>query len=166
MYVSVCVCVCVCVCVLDPFHLQRVNKLYRKYKPVKITQKEHMLIWNSETTQKPKHLSSPNRSSYFSSYKAWKNNYGIQLFKFFHTENTSNFKTQTAKNGGFFEELLSENDFEAVLVNFCCYEYGANASEAVQKISTRILLRVSHSGGKHHYNFFRPPPPPPHTHTH
>ena len=70
IYISVCVCVCVCVCVLDPFHLQRVNKLYRKYKPVKITQNEQMLIWNSETTQKPKHLSSPNRSSYFSSYKA------------------------------------------------------------------------------------------------
>ena len=31
--------------------------------------------------------------------------------------------------------MLSENDFEAVLVNFCCYEYGANASETVQKIS-------------------------------
>ena len=50
-------------------------------------------------------------------------------------------------------KLLSKNDFEAVLVNFCCYEYGTNASEAVQKISTRILLRVSRSGGKHHYNF-------------
>ena len=47
----------------------------------------------------------------------------MQLFKFFHTENTSNFKTQTAKNGGFCEELLSENDFEAVLVNFRCYDY-------------------------------------------
>ena len=35
--------------------------------------------------------------------------------------------------------MLNENDFEAVLVNFCCYEYGANA-EAVQKISTRTLL--------------------------
>ena len=30
---------------------------------------------------------------------------------------------KTAKNGGFCEVLLSENDFEAVLVNFCCYEY-------------------------------------------
>ena len=39
----------------------------------------------------------------------------------------------------FREELLRENDFEAVLVNFCCYEYGANA-EAVQKISTATLL--------------------------
>ena len=30
--------------------------------------------------------------------------------------------------------MLSENDFEAVLVHFRCYEYGANASaEAVQK---------------------------------
>ena len=44
---------------------------------------------------------------------------------------------QNIKNGAFCEELLSENDFEAVLVNFCCYEYGANASEAVQKISTK-----------------------------
>ena len=49
---------------------------------------------------------------------------------------------KTAKNGGFCEELLSENDFEAVLVNLCCYEYGAIASEAVQKISTRILLEL------------------------
>ena len=38
--------------------------------------------------------------------------------------------------------LYSENDFEAVLVNFCCYGYGANASEAVQKISTRTLLEL------------------------
>ena len=59
----------------------------------------------------------------------------MQLFKFSHTENTSNFKTQTAENGGFCEELLNENDFESVLVNFCCYEYGANASEAFQKIN-------------------------------
>ena len=35
-----------------PFHLQRVNKLYGKYKPVRITQqKEHLLTWNSATTQ-------------------------------------------------------------------------------------------------------------------
>ena len=46
------------------------------------------------------------------------------------------------KNGSFCEELFSENDFEAVLVNFCCYDYGANASEAYQKISTRILLEL------------------------
>ena len=50
-----------------------------------------------------------------------------------------------AKSDGFcFCFLLSENDFEAVLVNFCCYEYGADASEAVQKISTstRTLLEL------------------------
>ena len=39
----------------------------------------------------------------------------------------------------FCEELLSENDFEAGLANFCCYDYGFNASEAVQKISTKTL---------------------------
>ena len=43
---------------------------------------------------------------------------------------------KTAKNGGFCEEFLSENDFEAVLATFCCYDYGANASEAVLKIAT------------------------------
>ena len=42
---------------------------------------------------------------------------------------------KTAKNGGFCEELHSENDFEAVLAAFCCYDYGADASEAVQKIA-------------------------------
>ena len=44
-------------------------------------------------------------------------------------------RIKTAKNDNFCEELLSENDFEAVLANFCCYDYGANASEAVQKIA-------------------------------
>ena len=49
---------------------------------------------------------------------------------------------KTAKNGVFCEEFLSEFLSETVLVNFCCYEYGANASEAVQKISTRTLLEL------------------------
>ena len=40
------------------------------------------------------------------------------------------------KNGSFCKELLNENDFEAVLATFCCYDQGANASEAVQKIAT------------------------------
>ena len=40
---------------------------------------------------------------------------------------------QNSKNGGFCEDVLGQNDFEAVLVNFCCYKYGANASELVQK---------------------------------
>ena len=34
------------------------------------------------------------------------------------------------------EELFGENDFEAVLVTFRCYDHGAYASEAVQKIAT------------------------------
>ena len=49
---------------------------------------------------------------------------------------------KTAKNGGFCEKLLNENDFEAVLVNFSCYEHDVNASETVQKISTRALLEL------------------------
>ena len=43
--------------------------------------------------------------------------------------------SKAAKNGGFCEELLNENDFVAVLANFCCYGYGANASETVQEIA-------------------------------
>ena len=85
----------------------------------------------------------------------------MQLFKFFHTENTSNFKTQAAKNVDFFEELISENDFESVLVNFCCYEYCANAFEPVQKISTRILLGFPIVGGNIITIFFETPQPPP-----
>ena len=42
---------------------------------------------------------------------------------------------KTVKNGNFCEELLSENGFEAVLATFCCYDHGAKASEAVQKIA-------------------------------
>ena len=36
----------------------------------------------------------------------------------------------------FCKELLCENNFMTVLAIFCCYDYGANASEAVQKIAT------------------------------
>ena len=39
---------------------------------------------------------------------------------------------KTTKNSNFCEE----NDFEAVLATFRCYEHGAKASEAVQKIAT------------------------------
>ena len=52
---------------------------------------------------------------------------------------------KAAKNGSFCEKLLSENDFEAVLANFCCYDYGANASDTVQKISTRALELYANS---------------------
>ena len=43
---------------------------------------------------------------------------------------------KTGENGGFCEELFSENDFEVVLATFCCCDHGANASEAVQRIAT------------------------------
>ena len=43
---------------------------------------------------------------------------------------------KTSQNGDFWEELLSENDIENVLATFCCYDHGARASEAVQKIAT------------------------------
>ena len=43
---------------------------------------------------------------------------------------------KTAKNGNFWEELLSGNDFEAVLATFCSYDHGTRTSEAVQKTVT------------------------------
>ena len=36
----------------------------------------------------------------------------------------------------FSERVFSENDFEAVLATDCCYDYGINTSEAVEKIAT------------------------------
>ena len=65
----------------------------RKYKPVRITQeKEHLLIWNSETNQSLNiylHDYQTETAIFLGTKHAWKNNYGMQLFKFFHTENTS-----------------------------------------------------------------------------
>ena len=52
---------------------------------------------------------------------------------------------QNSKNGSFCEKLFSGNYFEAFLVIFCCYDYGANASEAVLKISTRTLELYANS---------------------
>ena len=49
---------------------------------------------------------------------------------------------QKATHGDFCEELHRKNDFVDVLVNFCCFEYGASISKAVQKISTRTLLEL------------------------
>ena len=50
---------------------------------------------------------------------------------------------KTAKNGAYCKELLSENDFEAVLAIFCCYDQGGKAFEAVQKIAIDYRYRVS-----------------------
>lgn len=34
------------------------------------------------------------------------------------------------------EDLLNEDDFEAILAIFCCSDHGTNASEAGKKITT------------------------------
>ena len=34
------------------------------------------------------------------------------------------------------EDFLSEDDFEVFLITFSCYDFGANVSEAVEKIAT------------------------------
>ena len=52
---------------------------------------------------------------------------------------------KTTKYGSFCGKLLSENDFEGVLVDFCCYDYGINTSEAFQKISARTLELYANS---------------------
>ena len=86
--------------------------------------KEHLLIWNSETTQ--------NLNIYLHNYQtettiflATKHEKTIMACSYLnfssHTENTP--KQQKMVAFDFCEELLSGNDFEAVLVNFCCYEY-------------------------------------------
>ena len=36
----------------------------------------------------------------------------------------------------FSEDFLSGDDFETALATFCCYDYGANSSNAVEKIAT------------------------------
>ena len=108
---------------LDPFHLQRVNKLYQKYKPVRITQqKEHLLIWSSETTQ--------NLNIYLHKYQT-----GTAIFLARKHEKTIMvcsclyFSIQKIHHNSkkrwllFCEELLSENDFEGASIHFCCYEY-------------------------------------------
>ena len=42
---------------------------------------------------------------------------------------------KTVKNEGFVRNCSVKMTFEAVLATFCCYDYGAYASEAVQKIA-------------------------------
>ena len=119
---------------LGPFHLQRVNKLW-KYKPVRITQqKEHLLKWNSKTTQ--------NLNIYLHYYQreaiiflATKHEKTVMACSYL------NFSIQKIHQNSkkwwlWWGITSSENDFEAVLINFCCYEYNiysTNASEAVQK---------------------------------
>ena len=105
---------------LGPFLLQRVNQLYRKYKPVRITQqKEHLLIWNSETTQNLNiYLHNyQTETAIFLATKHEKTTMACSyLAKFFHTEN----KSKQRKMVAFVRNCLVKI---AVLINFCCYEY-------------------------------------------
>ena len=159
------------------------NGLNQSIYSLQITQKEHLLIWNSETTQSlniylfnyqtktaiflaTKHektimTCNLNFWKYFLHFKLLASNTikieSIRLNSWHHSHKKQKIETRsletrvvllifllssyreyikTAKNVGFCERLLSENDFEAVLDNICCYDYGANACEAVQKIAT------------------------------
>ena len=41
------------------------------------------------------------------------------------------------------EELLSENDFEAVSATFCCYDHGTNASSEELQVLQMLLVRYN-----------------------
>ena len=43
----------------------------------------------------------------------------------------------------FSEDFLNEDDIEAVLATFCCYDSGVNASEAVKNIIRYQSKRLS-----------------------
>ena len=143
----------------DPFHLQRANKLYWKYKPVRITQKEHLLIWNSETTQNlniylhnyqtetaiflaAKHEKTIMACSYltflkiFSSFRtsgpqcyqnesihlnSWKHRSHLLIFSL-ELEISGVAKT-VHQNAPKQQKMVALLGIEAVLVNFCCYDY-------------------------------------------
>ena len=97
------------------------TSFYGKYKPARITQqKDHLLIWNSETTQ--------NLNIYLHNYQTetaiflvTKHEQTIMACSYLNFSNREYIKT--AESCGFCDELLSKNDFEAVLTNFCWYEY-------------------------------------------
>ena len=40
------------------------------------------------------------------------------------------------------EDFFVEEDFETVLTIFCSYDYGSNASEAIEKMSTYVVRFV------------------------
>ena len=44
--------------------------------------------------------------------------------------------TKQRKMSAFSEDFLNEDDFEAALATFCCYYYGVNTYEAIEKIAT------------------------------
>ena len=164
----------------------------RIYVTVKITQKEHLLIWNSDITQNlkiylydcrieraiflaAKHEKTIMGGSYLVFYKYFLHfenlasntikdeSINLNSWHHSHKKQKNSLETQvvlliflleleihgvtvqkihqikTAKNGSFCEELPSENELEAALASFCCYDYGANTSGALQKISTRTL---------------------------
>ena len=97
---------------------------------------QHLLIWNSKTTQnlnifittKQKQLAIFLATTKHPD-KAWKNNYDMQLFKFFHAENTSKQQKMVA---------LVRNCFKWKWL-WCCFNqfllfwiyYSTNASEYI-----------------------------------
>ena len=75
---------------------------------------------------------------------------GCRQIKFFVSPKCVIFLTiaitiKISQNGDFWEEMVSENDFEAVWATFCCYDHDAKASEAVlscrsKRVSQMLLV--------------------------
>ena len=116
---------------LDPFHLQRVNKLYRKYKPGSGSPKKNICWYGTQKLPKNLNLYLRNYQTETAIFPGTKHEKTIMACSclIFSIQKIH----QNSENGGFCEEVLDQNHFEAVLVNFCCYKYDANTSEPVQK---------------------------------
>ena len=100
---------------LDPFHLQRANKLSKVLKYESI----HLNSW---------HHSHKKHKDILETH--------VVLLIFSPELEISGVVVQRIHQ---MQEMPIENHLGAVLDNFCCYDYGANDSEAVQKINTRTL---------------------------
>ena len=123
--------------------------LFKSINPVRITQKmEYLLVRNSETSQNLNichHNSYQTETAIFLATKFEKIIMACSCLNFSLSENTTRQQKMAFVRGNAFCEELSDNDFPAVLVNFCCYEYSAKASEAFcleAKISIGILLEL------------------------
>ena len=68
----------------------------------------------------------------------------LEIFGIHHIWDTENTSKQQ-KMVVFVRNCLVKMTLRLFLASFCCYDYGANASEADQKISTRTLELYANS---------------------
>ena len=103
--------------VLGHFHLQMVNKLYRKYKPVRGSPSKNLELRNYP---KPKQLHNyQTETAIFLAIKQEKTIMSCSYLNFSIQKIHQNSKKWWLWGG----VASSETDFEAALINFCCYKY-------------------------------------------